>query len=83
MHAIDTNVLVRLLVRDYLHRLDAAESLIFRGAWVSRVVLVETQWILDADHGRSALQIGSALERRLAHAALALQDADVIAAALG
>ena len=83
MHAIDTNVLVRLLVRDDPRQLDAAEKFIVKGAWVSHVVLVETLWVLDAVYERSAAQMVAALERLLAHADLTLQDADVVAAALG
>jgi predicted nucleic-acid-binding protein len=83
MHAIDTNVLVRLLVRDDPRQLDAAEKFIVKGAWVSHIVLVETLWVLDAVYERSAAQSLAALERLLAHAELTLQDADVVAAALG
>ena len=83
MHAIDTNVLVRLLVRDAPRQFDVAETFIAKGAWVSQVVLVETLWVLDAVYERSAEQIGAAVERLLAHADLTLQDADVVAAALG
>lgn len=83
MHAVDTNVLVRLLVRDDPRQLDAAETFIVKGAWVSHVVLVETLWVLDAVYERSAEQIAAAVERLLAHAELTLQDADVVASALG
>ena len=83
MRAIDTNVLVRLLVRDDSRQLDVAETFIVKGAWVSHVVLVETLWVLDAVYERTAEQIGAAVERLLAHAALTLQDADVVTAALG
>lgn len=83
MRAIDTNVLVHLLVRDDARQLDAAERFIGKGAWISHVVLVETLWVLEAVYERSTAQIVAALERLLAHAALTLQDADVVAAALG
>jgi predicted nucleic-acid-binding protein len=83
MRAIDTNVLVRLLVRDDPRQLDAAENFVVKGAWVSHVVLVETLWVLDAVYERAAEQIVAAVERLLAHAELTLQDADVVAAALG
>lgn len=83
MRAIDTNVLVRLLVRDDPRQLDAAEKFIVKGAWVSHVALVETLWVLDAVYARSAEQIVAAVGRLLAHAELTLQDADVVAAALG
>ena len=82
MRAIDTNVLVRLLVRDDRRQIDAAEKFVGKGAWVSHLVLVETLWVLDAVYDRSAEQIGSAAEMLLAHAELTLQDADVVAAAL-
>ena len=82
MRAIDTNVLVRLLVRDDRRQIDAAEKFVGKGAWVSHLVLVETLWVLDAVYDRSAEQIGSAVEMLLAHAELTLQDADVVAAAL-
>jgi predicted nucleic-acid-binding protein len=83
MRAIDTNVLVRLLVRDEQRQLGVAEKYIATGAWVSHLVLVETLWVLDAVYDRSAEQIGSAVEMMLAHAQLTLQDAEVVAAALG
>jgi predicted nucleic-acid-binding protein len=73
MRAIDTNVLVRLLVRDAPRQLDVAETFIAKGAWVSQVVLMETLWVLDAVYERSAEQIGAAVERLLAHADLTLQ----------
>lgn len=82
MHAIDTNVLVRLLVRNDPHQLEIAEKFTARGAWVSQLVLVETLWVLDAVYERSAEQIGAAVERLLVHADLTLQDSDVVAAAL-
>jgi len=83
MRAIDTNVLVRLLVRDDPRQVDAAENFIAKGAWVSHVVLVETLWVLDAVYERSPEQIAAAVERLLAHADLTLQDADAVAEALG
>ena len=64
MHAIDTNVLVRLLVRDDPRQLDVAEKFIVKGAWISHLVLVETLWVLDAVYERSAEQIGSAIDVR-------------------
>ena len=54
MRAIDTNVLVRLLVRDDPRQLDLAEKFIVKGACVSYVVLVETLWVLETVYERSA-----------------------------
>jgi len=47
MRAIDTNVLVRLIVRDDGKQLRIAQEFISIGVWVSHVVLVETLWVLE------------------------------------
>lgn len=82
MRAIDTNLLVRLLVRDDERQVESAEKFIAKGAWVPLLVLAETLWVLDAVYERSAEQIALAVEKLLSHAELTLQDADVIEAAL-
>ena len=82
MRAVDTNVLVRLLVRDDPAQLVKAETFVESGAWVSHVVLFETLWVLDAVYARTAKQIAKAIELLLNHNTLTLQDADVVAAAL-
>lgn len=82
MRAIDTNLLVRLLVRDDTRQVDAAEHFISQGAWVSHLVLVETLWVLDAVYDRSPAQIAAAVSMLLAHVQLTLQDADTVAEAL-
>jgi predicted nucleic-acid-binding protein len=81
MHAIDTNVLVRLLVRDDAKQAKTADAYISKGAWVSHLVLVETVWVLDAVYQRSPAQLAAALELLLSHESLVLQDADVVKAA--
>ena len=82
MRAVDTNLLVRLLVRDDVAQVTAAEAFVENGAWVSHLVLVETLWVLDAVYERSAAQIAKAIELLLNHNHLTLQDADVITSAL-
>ena len=82
MRAVDTNLLVRLLVRDEAKQVTAAEAFVENGAWVSHLVLVETLWLLDAVYERSAAQIAKAIELLLNHNHLTLQDADVVASAL-
>jgi predicted nucleic-acid-binding protein len=82
MRAIDTNVLVRLIVRDEVRQVGAAEEFISSGAWVSHLVLAETAWVLDAVYGRTAGQLALALEMLLNHKDLTVQDADVVASAL-
>ena len=82
MRAVDTNLLVRLLVRDDARQVNAAEVFVSKGAWVSHLVLAETLWVLDAVYNRSPAQVASAVDRLLNHKELTLQDADVIGLAL-
>ncbi len=82
MRAVDTNLLVRLVVRDDADQANAAEAFVSKGAWVSHLVLAETLWVLDAVYHRSPAQIASAVERLLNHKELTLQDTDAVALAL-
>ena len=82
MRAVDTNLLVRLIVRDDAGQAAAAEHFVARGAWVSHIALAETTWVLAAVYGRDPRSIAAAIERLLNHASLTIQDAGVVAAAL-
>lgn len=82
MLAVDTNILVRLLARDDLSQVRAAETSIAKGAWVSQLVLAEALWVLDSVYDLSRAQIATVVEMLLNHSELSLQDADVVAAAL-
>jgi len=82
MLAIDTNVLVRLLVRDDARQAALADQFVAKGAWVSQLVLAETLWVLDAVYDRKPAQLIAALDLLLAHETLVLQDADTVVTAL-
>jgi len=82
MRAVDTNIVVRLVVRDDAVQVRAAEEFIAGGAWVSHLVLAEVAWVLDAVYERTAQQIGTAVDMLLNHKELTLHDADVVTAAL-
>ena len=82
MRAVDTNLLVRLIVRDDAAQVAAAEVFVATGAWASHLVLAETLWVLDAVHERTSAQLAAAVEMLLNHEHLAIQDADVVARAL-
>lgn len=82
MRAVDTNVLVRLLVRDEARQVAAAGRWAEGGVWVSTLALAEAVWVLSAVYDRSPVEIASAIETLLNHRDLTLQDADVVAAAL-
>ena len=47
MRAVDTNVLVRLVVRDADEQVAAADEFVAAGAWVSHLVLAETPGAVD------------------------------------
>jgi predicted nucleic-acid-binding protein len=82
MRAVDTNVLVRLTVRDDDKQVRAAEQFIASGAWVSHLVLAEATWVLDAVYERTAEQIATAVDMLLNHQHLTVQDPDVVTAAI-
>jgi predicted nucleic-acid-binding protein len=82
MRAIDTNVVVRLIVRDDPEQVRAAEGLIAGGAWVSHLVLAETTWVLVAAYERRPRQVATAVAMLLNHKDLSVQDPDLVASAL-
>ncbi len=82
MRAVDTNVLVRLVVRDDADQVRLAEAFITTGAWVSHLVLAEAMWVLDAVYDRTAEQIATAVDMLLNHKDLTVQDAEVVTNAL-
>jgi predicted nucleic-acid-binding protein len=83
MRAVDTNVLVPLLVRDDSKQVRAAETFIAPGAWVSHLVLAEAIWVLDAVYERTPEQIATAIDMLLNHKDLTIQDAEVVRIAVG
>lgn len=82
MRAVDTNVLVRLVVRDDAEEVRIAESFAAPGAWVSHLVLAETTWVLDAVYNRTAEQVATAVDMLLNHKDLTIQDSDAVGNAL-
>ena len=82
MRAVDTNVLVRLVVRDDERQVNTAEAFIGGGAWVSHIALVEVAWVLESVYGRAPDAIAIAVEMLLHHEHLTLPDADAVTNAL-
>ena len=82
MRAIDTNVLVRLFVRDDPAQAESAEAFVAPGAWVSHLVLAETVWVMDSVYDLTAARIAVALEMLIEHDRLVVQDVEVVRAAL-
>jgi predicted nucleic-acid-binding protein len=82
VRAVDTNVLVRLVTRDDVKQVAAAEAFVSRGAWVPHLVLAEATWVLTSVYERGHGEIAAAVEMLLNHQHLTLQDSDVVAAAV-
>jgi len=82
MRAVDTNILVRLIVRDDPKQVATAEIYIAKGAWVSTVVLAETAWVLESVYDLAHDDIATVLEMLLSHEHLSLQDAEMVSTAL-
>lgn len=88
MKGLDTNVVLRLLVRDEPAQASAAQAFAegecSPGApcLINRIVLVETAWILQSGYGYSRLQVASIIEAILRAEALMVEDAPEVWAAL-
>ncbi|HJW95396.1 MAG TPA: type II toxin-antitoxin system VapC family toxin [Thermoanaerobaculia bacterium] len=83
MRAVDTNVLVRILVRDEEKQVASADAFVAKGVWVSPVVLAETAWVLNDWYDLSHDIVAAAIEMLLNHETISVHDAEVVAAALG
>ncbi|MFL5303765.1 MAG: PIN domain-containing protein [Polyangia bacterium] len=82
MRAADTNVLVRLLVRDDPQQVAQAQAFVAGGAWVSHVVLAETTWVLSRALRVDAAALGQIVEMLLSHHDLVLENPETVSAAL-
>jgi predicted nucleic-acid-binding protein len=82
MRAVDTNVLVRLLVGDDTKQLAAAETFVAAGAWVPQLAVAEAMRVLASVYGQRPDAIADAVEMLLDHQQLTIQGAETVAAAL-
>jgi predicted nucleic-acid-binding protein len=82
MRAVDTNVLVRLIVQDDHRQVVAAMRWAEGSVWVSTLALAEAVWVLGTVYDRGPTQVASAVETLLNHNDLTFEDSGVVAAAL-
>jgi predicted nucleic-acid-binding protein len=88
MIGIDTNILVRLLVRDHDAQVRAAEKFVTthctttNPGFVSRVVIAELAWVLDDYYGYDRHEIAAALHGLRNVTQLKLDAAEAVEAAL-
>lgn len=80
MHGVDTNVLVRLLVRDDERQFRAARSFVLGEAergepvLVGLLVLVETEWVLRSRYRRTKEEIADAFVALLSAVDIVIED---------
>lgn len=84
MLGIDTNVLVRFLVRDDVAQFEKARKLIKREItaghriFVSQLVLLETEWVLRSRYGLQKAEIAAAISGLLDAADVQFEDEPAI-----
>ncbi len=86
MIALDTNVLVRYLVRDDVQQAQAARALLDsltaeRPGYVCREVTVELVWVLERAYGFARERIATIVEELVATEGLVIEEADDVARA--
>lgn len=83
MMGLDTNVVVRLLARDDAEQARRAEDLVKREAvWLSRTVLLETEWVLRFAYQQDAVAIHDAFVKLVGLPNVVVEDAAVVSHAL-
>lgn len=83
MTAVDTNVLVRLLVQDDQKQAAAARSLFAAGpVWIAKTVLLETGWVLRSLYGFEEDAVRGAFIKLVGLGNVRVEDEPAVAAAL-
>lgn len=83
MIAVDTNVLIRFLVRDDARQGARAASLLRESdVWVSKTVILETEWVLRSLYGFPPESVLAALRKLAGLRTVFLEDEAAIAKAL-
>ena len=78
MRAVDTSVLVRLIVRDDPQQVARAEAFVAQGAWIALPVLAEAVRVLKSVYALNRQRIGIVVGMLIEHDRLALQAEDVV-----
>jgi predicted nucleic-acid-binding protein len=79
MHAVDTNVIVRLFVQDDAAQVAAArQALAADSIFVPKTVVMEFEWVLRGAYGEPRAMIAAAIETILATANVEVEDAAAV-----
>ena len=82
MRAVDTNILVRFLTRDDPSQSMRARSILLGGdIWISKTVLLETEWVLRGTYQFTPTAVHFGLKQLLGLPGLTLEDPDAVARA--
>jgi predicted nucleic-acid-binding protein len=82
MSAVDTNVLIRLIITDTPEQTKSARAKLEEGVFVSHGVLMESEWVLRSVYRLERDQIGSALRTLVTEDAVDVVDEDAVLWAL-
>jgi predicted nucleic-acid-binding protein len=82
MRAVDTNVLIRLILHDDSRQTAVAKSFIEGGVWVSVLALAEATWVLSSVYEVGSEELAIAIEMLLNHNDLVLQEEEAVARSL-
>lgn len=84
MISVDTNVLVRVLVNDDPAQAKRATALLGAGpVWLTKTVLLETEWVLRYTYELDVAAIGMAFTKLLAVPGIDVEDRAAVGLALG
>ncbi len=83
MLSVDTNILVRFITHDEPRQTAAAIKLMGTAdVWISKTVLLETEWVLRSGYGFNPGLVSEALRRLAGMANVVLEEPLVVAEAL-
>jgi predicted nucleic-acid-binding protein len=82
MRAVDTNVLVRLIVQDDARQTASAMNFIQGGVWASILALAEAIWVLGRFYAFRPTELADTVEMLLQNPSVVLQESDAVAEAL-
>ena len=74
MKAVDTNIVVRVIMQDDETQTEIARRVVGKGVFVSATVLLETGWVLASFYGQRRPAIANALSMLLDHPTMHVAD---------
>lgn len=79
MRAVDTNILVRLLVNDDQAQAESAQrAMAAEPAFIPKTVMIELEWALRSAYERSRAEIATSIESLLAVAGVVVEDSAAV-----